>query len=318
VRAGGDKIGQAKGLSYFVDRPRTRISLSIAQRDLVDNVLNSELLSIAQRDLPGNVLNSELLPVAYLSKFLLMRYKIPMEKGGGKTLFLSAFKYSIPVLLGYLAIGVAFGLLLVDAGYPWWIALLMSVVMYAGAGQYLAVGFFASGATLTEAALVQLVVNARHIAYGITMLKKFNRSGPYKPYLIFALTDETFALLSSIEDGKAEYGKTDGERGRFMFYVAVLDQIYWVAGSLIGAFAGTLLPVNMDGVGFALTALFIVLMIEQIERVRKPLPFIISAAAAVLAVFLLPARVSLLAALAAALATVQIFTGKKPDRAERC
>jgi 4-azaleucine resistance transporter AzlC len=242
-----------------------------------------------------------------------------MKKHSQNTaLFLSAFHYSIPVLLGYLAIGVAFGLLLIDAGYPWWIALLMSVVMYAGAGQYIAVGFFAAGASLTEAAIVQFVVNARHIAYGITMLKKINHAGRYKPYLIFALTDETFALLSSIDNDSTKYGDTVEERGRFMFYVSALDHFYWVAGSLIGAFAGALLPVNMDGVGFSLTALFIVLMVEQIARVRKPLPFIISALAAILGVVVLPSRVSLLAALAAALAAVQIITGKKPGKEEQC
>jgi 4-azaleucine resistance transporter AzlC len=239
------------------------------------------------------------------------------DRRWNSTLFLNAFKYSIPVLLGYLAIGVAFGLLLVDAGYPWWIALLMSVVMYAGAGQYVAVGLFASGALLAEAAIVQLVLNARHIAYGITMLKKLGATGRFKPYLIFALTDETFALLSSIDGDKPEYGKTDKERSLFMFYVAALDQCYWVAGSLLGAFAGMFLPFSVDGIGFALTALFIVLMIEQIERVKKPLPFVISAAAAVLAVIVLPSRVSLLSALAAALAAVQIFSGNR-GKTEKC
>ena len=220
-------------------------------------------------------------------------------------------------MLGYLAIGAAFGFLMSDAGYPWTLALLMSVVMYAGAGQYIAVGLLASGAGLLEAAIVQLVVNARHIAYGITMLKKFNVPGACKPYLIFALTDETFALLSSLNDapaspelpGSPRCGDSR-ERGLFMLYVSALDHLYWITGTLIGAFAGALLPFSFEGISFALTALFIVLMIEQIMRVKKVLPFIVSAPAAVLAVVFLPARVSLLSALAAALAVGRFFSAK--------
>jgi 4-azaleucine resistance transporter AzlC len=224
-------------------------------------------------------------------------------------LFFSAVKYSIPVLLGYLAIGVAFGLLLVDAGYPWWLSFIMGAVMYAGTGQYIAVGLFAAGAGLPEAILVQLVVNARHMAYGLTMLKRFNAAGPYKWYLIFALSDETFALLSSIpEDGASE---SPPSKSRFMFLVALLDQGYWVAGGVIGALLGTLIPFNLDGIGFALTALFMVLMVEQILRVKRPGPFIISALAAALGVLFLPSRLSLLSAMVIALVSVQILTGKE-------
>jgi predicted branched-subunit amino acid permease len=247
--------------------------------------------------------------------------------------FSSAFKYSVPVLLGYLAIGIAFGLLLVDSGYPWWLALVMGIVMYAGAGQYIAVGLFAAGTTLWEALLIQLVVNARHMAYGISMLKRFQKAGPYKYYLIFALTDETFALLSSLPETAGEGGAAVGadpvvgtspatgavsaagtspaagpsgpapeNRGLFMFYVALLNQCYWVAGSVIGAIAGSLIPFHTEGIGFALTALFVVLMIEQMLRVRRPGVFIISALAAALAAIFLPARLSLLSAMALSLA----------------
>lgn len=221
-------------------------------------------------------------------------------------------------MLGYLAIGAAFGLLMSDAGYPWTLALLMSVVMYAGAGQYIAVGILASGAGILEAVIVQLVVNARHIAYGITMFRKFNAPVVCKPYLIFALTDETFALLSSLDDapgGGAQYGRDRRERGLFMLYVSALDHLYWIAGTLTGAIAGALLPFSFEGISFALTALFIVLMIEQIMRVKKVLPFIVSALAAVIAVVFLPARLSLLSAFAAALAAAQFFSAKsRPEK----
>jgi 4-azaleucine resistance transporter AzlC len=222
--------------------------------------------------------------------------------------FYKAFTYSVPVLLGYLAIGVAFGLLLVEAGYPWYLAFVMSVVMFAGAAQFVSVGLFASGAGLLECVMIQLVLNARHAAYGITMLNKFNQAGKYKYYLIFALSDETFALLSSLDE--KQFAAPE-EKTRFMFYVALLDQSYWVIGSVIGAVAGMFIPFNFEGIGFALTALFIVLFIEQIYRIKRAAPFVISALAGVLAVVFLPARVSLLAGLVAALIVVQFFTGEK-------
>jgi 4-azaleucine resistance transporter AzlC len=228
--------------------------------------------------------------------------------------FTGALKYSFPVFLGYTAIGIAFGLLLVDAGYPWWLALIMSVFMFAGAGQFISVGLFAAGVGIWEACLVQLVVNARHMAYGITMLKRFKTAGPWKYYLIFALSDETFALLSSLPNVE-EGGPLN--QGRFMFYVAALDQGYWVFGTLIGAAVGALIPFNTEGIGFALTALFVVLMIEQILRVKRPLPFIVSALAAILGIVFLPSRLSLLSAMVVSLVAVQLIAGIGKKEAPR-
>ena len=218
-----------------------------------------------------------------------------------RAVLLAAFRYSIPVFLGYITIGVAFGLMVSGEGYPWWLALVMSLWMYAGAGQFIAAGLFVAGTTLWEACLIQLVVNARHIAYGLSMLNRFGNTGPFKPYLIFGLTDETFALLSSLPEKAGPYAEDNENRRLFMFYVTFLDQSYWVIGTIIGAVAGTLIPFDMNGIGFALTALFIILMIEQIQRVKKPGIFIISAVSALLGVFFLPSRISLLAALALAL-----------------
>ena len=223
------------------------------------------------------------------------------SKPGSSSVFVRAFTYSIPVLLGYLAIGMAFGLLLSNAGYPIWLAFFMSLWMYAGAGQYIAVGLFATGTTLLEACLIQFVVNARHIAYGFSMINRIPKNF-FKPYIIFSMTDETFALLSSLPSGEKEGLPPPGkERDRFIFYVSILDHGYWITGSIIGAAIGTIIPFSLEGIGFALTALFIVLMIEQIYRVKKPGVFIVSAMAALLAVFLLPGRITLLAGMVLAL-----------------
>lgn len=230
-----------------------------------------------------------------------------------RTVLLEAFKYSVPVLLGYVTVGVAFGFMVSGAGYPWWIAFLMSAWMFAGAGQFIALGLFATGTSLWQACLIQLVVNIRHVAYGLSMFKRFRDFGPFKPYLIFSLTDETFALHSSMKEtplnessmsenlSEAEKLKLQKRQRLFMFFVAALNHIYWVSGSVAGAVAGAIIPFDIEGIGFALTALFVVLMIEQIKRVKKPGVFVASTIAALLGVFLIPGRVSLLAALTMAL-----------------
>ncbi|MDR1908747.1 MAG: AzlC family ABC transporter permease [Spirochaetaceae bacterium] len=229
-----------------------------------------------------------------------------MEVNHAKTLA-AAFRYSIPVLLGYLALGAAYGLVLTDSGLPWWLAPLSGVVIYAGAGQFLAVALFSAGAGIAEVLLAEIVLNARHLAYGISLHKRINGAGRFKWYLIYALADETFALISSLPGEEA--GGQD--RTLLMVYIAALNQFYWVCGSLTGAVLGTLIPFNFEGVGFALTALFVVLMVEQIRRVKKPGPFASAALVSVAAVAILPARFALLAALVVSVALAQ---GLRPQR----
>jgi 4-azaleucine resistance transporter AzlC len=251
---------------------------------------------------------------------------IKLGVSGRRHLFFAAVKYSFPVFLGYITIGIAFGLFAVERGYPWYLALATGVIMFAGAGQFIAVGLFASGASLAEAVLIEFVVNARHIAYGLSMIRRFRSAGVFRPYLIFSLTDETFALLSALPEippGSAAaaenpvpvYNSSLKERGRFMFLVSLLNQIYWNTGILIGAFAGSVIPWNFEGVSFALTALFIVLMVEQMFRIKRPAPFVISALTAAAAVFLLPgvlsSRFSLLSAMIISLGVVQFFEARK-------
>ena len=236
---------------------------------------------------------------------------------GDAKIFGDAFKYSIPVLLGYVTLGTAFGLMVSSTGYPWWLALVMSCWIFTGAGQFVALGLFAAGTSLWQACLIQFVVSIRHAAYSLSMLKRFSGTGVFKPYLIFTLSDETFALLSSlpetpsdvsVETSDASPGNPDGERRRrlFMVFLSALDQSYWLLGTIIGAVAGALIPFEMKGVSFALTALFVVLMIEQIKKVKKPLLFVVSVAAALLGVFLFPGSLSILAAFALAFLLIAI------------
>jgi 4-azaleucine resistance transporter AzlC len=223
----------------------------------------------------------------------------PEKKG----LLPRALSYSFPVFLGYISIGFGFGLLLVNAGYPWWLCGVMGLLMYAGAGQYLAVGLFATGARLWEACLLQLVLNARHLAYGLSMIKRFRGLGWRRYYIIYALTDETFALYSNLRD----------ESQDILFPLALLNHGYWVFGSLLGGAAGALIPFDMGGVEFALKALFIVLMIEQYLSVKRLKPFIITALIAVAGTFFLPSRVSLLGSLALSLGLAQFFLPPKRE-----
>lgn len=177
-----------------------------------------------------------------------------------KNYFLLALKTSLPVFFGYLAIGIAFGLMLTNAGYPWWLSPIMSVTIYAGAGQYIAVGLFAAGTPLTMILITEALVNVRHIVYGLSLITKFKECGKWKYYMIFGLTDETYSLLTTTD------APEDSDKGKFYFTIAILNQSYWILGSVIGAVAGSLIPFDFAGVDFALTALFVVLLIDQIEK----------------------------------------------------
>jgi len=197
-----------------------------------------------------------------------------------KRCFYLAFKASIPVLVGYLTIGIPYGLLMVKNGYPWWLASFSSIFMYAGAGQYLAIGLFAAGTPLTAVLIAELLVNIRHIVYGLSLISKYNSCGKWKPYLIFGLTDETYSLLTSIDVPE------NHKPGAFYGTIAALNQFYWFTGSTVGALAGSLIPFNFTGIDYALTALFIVLTISQIEASKDFVPAIIGALTTIFATIL--------------------------------
>lgn len=174
-----------------------------------------------------------------------------------------ALRTTIPVFLGYISCGIAFGLVTVNAGYPWWLAPAMGILMYAGAGQFLAIPLFAAGTPVLAILATELLLNIRHIIYGLPLINQFKSCKRTKPYLIYALTDETFSLLTTTEV-PAGVGAED-----YYFMVSFLDQFYWGGGSLIGGLAGAMIPFDMTGVDFALTALFAVLTIDQIQKFVK-------------------------------------------------
>lgn len=214
--------------------------------------------------------------------------------------FRRAFAASFPVLMGYGALGLAFGLVLIDAGLPWWLATVMALFVYAGAAQFMGVGLIASGASLGEIALLTLLMNARHMVYGLSLLERFKGTGALKPYLVFALTDETYGLLTTTH-------APEGEEARFYGLVSALDQAYWVIGCTAGAALGAALKIDARGMDFALTALFVVLLMEQALAARKAEPFIVAGAAAALALVLSPGRDFLVVAMLLALAALLVM-----------
>jgi 4-azaleucine resistance transporter AzlC len=194
-----------------------------------------------------------------------------VEKGRNqmkKSTLKYAFLSSLPVMAGYLVLGIGFGVLLQDKGYGWWWAALMSFTIYAGSMQYVAVDLLSGGATVVATALMTVLVNIRHLFYGLTMLEKYSDTGRRKPYLIFSLTDETFSLVC------APQLPEDVDEKDYYFYISLMNQSYWVAGSVIGAVAGAALSFNSAGIDFAMTALFVVIFVEQWEKTKQHLPAI--------------------------------------------
>lgn len=220
--------------------------------------------------------------------------------------FRAAFPATVPVLLGYLSLGIAFGLLINAAGYGFLWAGLMSVTVYAGSAQFLGVEFLSTVTSLGHVAVMTFLLNFRHMVYGLSMLEKFRDMGRRKLYMIFSLSDETYALLASARP------PVGVEPRNYYFAISLLDQLYWIAGAVTGALLGAVLPIDTTGADFAMTALFVVIAVGQWEETdpKAPagghLPALIGGAAAVGALllfgpdgFLLPALAVIVVALLA-------------------
>ena len=228
-----------------------------------------------------------------------------MKKKALKTVFLD----TVPVLTGYLFLGAGFGILLSETGYNALWAAAMALFMFAGSGQYLAVSLLASKASLISVAIATLLVNARHIFYGISLIDAYKGAGKKKPYMIFALTDETYTLVTQNEPPEGM------KRHTYCFLVSLLDQIYWIIGCVLGSLAGTYIPISFEGVEFVLTALFVTMFVEQWLNNKNHLPALIGVVSTVLClalfgkdIFLIPSM-----ALIAILLTVSRKTGKRRD-----
>ena len=199
---------------------------------------------------------------------------------------------TIPVMTGYLALGFGFGIILRSAGYGVLLAFAMSLLIYAGSMQYVAVGLLTGGASLLSVALTTLMVNARHLFYGVSMLSAYEKMGSAKPYLIFSLTDETYSLVTQNQPPEGM------KRHTYCFLVSVLDHIYWIVGCCLGSVVGHLVPIRFEGVEFVLTALFVTMFVEQWLSSKNHFPSLVGAGATLLCLvifgselFLIPSMV---------------------------
>ena len=202
------------------------------------------------------------------------------------------------MMAGYIVLGIGFGILLKDAGYGLFWSFLMSLTIYAGSMQYVAVSLLTSGASLITVALTTLMVNARHLFYGLSMIEKYKGAGKKKAYLIFSLTDETYSLLcgDDIPDG--------ADRHWYQFLVSCFNQCYWILGCVLGSLLGTILRFDTAGIEFSMTALFVTVFVEQWLTVKNHWPAIIGLVTSVCCLwifgaenFLLPTMISITVAL---------------------
>ena len=211
----------------------------------------------------------------------------------------TAFITSLPVMAGYIVLGTGFGVLLSAKGYSVWWAILMCVTIYAGSMQYVGVSILASGASVISTIIMTIMVQARHIFYGVSMIENYRDMGWRKWYAAFGLTDETYSLLCTnpqIPEGV--------DRRNFNFLVTMMNQCYWIIGGALGAILGSTLSFNSAGIDFSMTALFVSIFVEQWEKADSHLPAILGLAVSFVCLlifgadgFLIPAMIGISAGL---------------------
>lgn len=210
----------------------------------------------------------------------------------------AAFPHTIPVFTGFIFLGIAYGILMNSRGYGFGWIVLMSLLAFAGSAQYIAITFLTSVFNPVYALLMTLMVNARHLFYGISLLDKYKNTGKLKPYLIFGLCDETFSITCSTEP-------PDGvNRNWFYFFITLLDHSYWVLGSALGGLVGCVISFNTKGLDFVLTALFVVIFVGQWRTKRNRMPAVVGVLCSAVCLvilgpsnFIVPSMIAILAAL---------------------
>ncbi len=208
----------------------------------------------------------------------------------GRQLIRTAFVKSIPVLCSYIFLGMAYGITMQAAGFSWYWSVLISLIVYTGAFQFVLITFLANGVSLVTLIITALLMNSRQSFYALTFLKDFSAMGRRKLFMIHSLTDETYAL-----DCTLGY-LPEAERHNVMFLVALFNWIYWSIGTLLGGILGELLPFSLEGIDFCMTALFVIIFIDQWERLKDHRPAICGLAVGVVCLlvfgkdsFMLPA-----------------------------
>jgi len=187
-----------------------------------------------------------------------------------------AFKKTIPIIFGYLFLGTGFGIMLQEAGYNALWALFGSFFIYAGSMQYFMVPLLVTGAPLLTVAIMTLLINSRHIFYGLGFIDRYRKMGWKYPYMVMSLTDETYVLLSTCKYPEG----VDPDKAAF--YISLFNHCWWISGSVLGVLIGTLIPFDLTGIDFCMTALFVILLLNHIKQVKAFTPIVIGLISAVL------------------------------------
>ena len=177
----------------------------------------------------------------------------------------NAFLKSIPIMCSYIFVSMAYGIMMENAGFDWYYSLLVSLTVYTGAFQFVLITFLSSGASIVTIALTAFLMNSRQTFYSLTFLKDFQKMGRRKLYMIHTMTDETYAVNCTLDLPEKEKEDT-------MFLVVFFSRCYWMAGAVLGGVLGQLLPFDMEGIDFCMTALFVIIFIDQWEKTRKHIP----------------------------------------------
>ncbi|NCD10142.1 MAG: branched-chain amino acid ABC transporter permease [Negativicutes bacterium] len=212
----------------------------------------------------------------------------------------AAFPHTIPVFTGFIFLGAAYGILMNSKGYGVGWTVLMSALAFAGSAQYVAISLLTTVFDPVYALLLTLMVNARHLFYGISLLEKYKGTGKFKPYLIFGLCDETFSIVCTTNPPEGV------NRNWFLFFITLLNHSYWILGSAIGGLLGSMVSFDTKGLDFVLTALFVVIFIGQWKEQKNRKPALIGVGCSVFCLllfgpnnFIIPSMVAIMAALSA-------------------
>jgi len=221
-----------------------------------------------------------------------------------KKTFLYALKHSFPILIGFLPVGIAYGVLMSDAGYNALWSFGITIAVLAGSLQFLMVTFFAGGVSIVTVAVMALLVNSRHIFYGLPFVEKFREMGGWKYYLIYSLCDENFSMHCS-----HDFGPEVNEKWAYVF-TALLVALYWVASATLGGLVGSLITFDTTGIDFALTALFTTILLDQLRDAGSVLPPVLAAASSAVCLIVFGAANFILPALIMTVVLLVVFRGR--------
>lgn len=219
-----------------------------------------------------------------------------------------AFPYTIPIFAGFWFLGLTYGIYMNVSGFSFWYPMLMSLTIFAGSAEFVAVNLLLGAFDPLQALAVTLVINARHLFYGVSMLDRYRGTGWKKPYLIFGMCDESFSINCTADIPQ------DVDRGWFMFFVTLLNHFYWFSGATLGGIFGSLLHFNTEGLDFVMTAMFVVIFMEQWLKEKRHTSALAGVGLSLLCLaafgpdrFMIPAMLAILAALT-------VLRGKAEER----